>query len=336
MQVRPVSKMRPGPLKGVRRLSLNSLTEADIDALLTGEEPLIVEGLDENWPAEYRGAPLRDVAKFAYPPNSVHVDETQRFGVGPEQFFEMLEAGRNVRIFSCALTPEMNGVFALPAKLRDRLVKLRLFRYGEQSPWCFLGGGGAITVMHHDFEFNANWHFVLHGKRRVYLWTHDQSALLFKMPFIGLSAIPFSQGLLDCRFAEGHECLLGPGDLLYMPPGCWHQVEYPEPSMAFTHAYHRTDHELAVGTRTGHFWLGLMTLFQAAGARRPAALLALPLLLPMQAFIALYVPLMFLATLLLRRASIVVALPLRAAESIFFKVYYPLMNFFRRKMYMGF
>jgi hypothetical protein len=332
LDVRPVEKMHPGRLKPVRRVALGSLTEADIETLLTGREPLIVEGLEHNWPSQYRDAPLREVAKFAYPPPSVHIDGEQRFGVKPREFFEKLETGKNVRIFGGRLTEEMDQSFALPTSLQSRL---KLFRYNDPKPLCFIGGGGAITLIHHDFELNANWHYVLSGRRQVYLWTYDQSPNLFKMPFFGFSSIPLWRGLLDCRFAAGYECVLNRGELLYMPPGCWHQIEYPEPSMAFTYAFHRTERERYIGTIIGNFWNGFMAFGQALMARRRVALLALPLLLPMVIFGSLYVPLMFIGKKLLRRAFFLIRLPMLAVESILFLIYYPLFNLFRKKLWVG-
>jgi hypothetical protein len=330
---RPIAEMRPRPFKAVRRLSLDSLTEADIESLLTGNEPLIVEGLDKSWPPEFRDAPLRDIAQLAHDPSSVHIDEQQRFDIKPDKFFDLLEAGKNVRIFGCVLTPERSRIFSLPDKLQSRLT---LFRYDEARPLGFIGGGGAITMMHHDFELNANWHFVLGGTRQIYLWTYEQSPNLFKLPFIGLSMIQFMKGLLDCRFSEGYACTLNRGELIYMPPGCWHQVEYPEPSMALTYAFHRTKREHFVGTITGHFWQGLMTFWQAVEARRLTAIGLVPLMLPLLLFAGIYVPLTFVAKIVLRRASALINGPCRVVESALFLLYFPLFNRIRKKMWVGY
>ena len=81
LDVRPIANLHPRSLMDVRRITLKCLSEADLDALVNGREPLIVEGLNENWPSKYRNAPLREIAQFANDPASVHVDGQQRFGM---------------------------------------------------------------------------------------------------------------------------------------------------------------------------------------------------------------------------------------------------------------
>jgi hypothetical protein len=332
MDVRPVAEMHPRAFRPVRRIALASLTDADLEDLLTGREPLVLENLEQGWSPEARDASLREIVTEERPRN-VHIDGLQHFNVPHEQFFSMLEAGRNVRIFGCDLTPKMNRAFALPERLQSRL---KIFRYDDSRPAGFIGGGGAITLIHQDFELNANWHYVLSGKRRAYLWTRDQSSNLFKLPFIGLTAIPFSAGLLDCRFAEGYECALAPGELLYMPPGCWHQIEYAEPSLALTYSFHGTEAEKQRGTRMGYFWRGIMGVWQGVAARNIGAILSLPLLLPLAIFTGFYVPARFIGRFVLRRASFLIDAPCRAIESALFAIYFPLLNLFRRKMWAGY
>jgi hypothetical protein len=333
LYVRPAEELHFKSLKPVRRVSLSSLTDDDIEAIVAGDEPLVVEGLDQCWPEHLRHASLRELAQFAKQPNSVHIDGRQQFDTSASEFFDMLEAGRNVRIFGARLTPEMNQAFCLPERLRSRLAQ---YIPDHATPECFLGGGGAITPLHYDFELHANWHYVLSGRRKVYLWTYDQSPLLFKLPIIGLGMIPFAKGLLDYRFAKGRECTLGAGDLLYMPSACWHQIEYPEPSMAYTYSFHRTKPKKNLGRYTGYFWKGLMALGQAVLARRPAAILLMPLTLPLVAFSAAYIPLRFASRALLGPASFVVDVPCKAIEWSMFLIYCPLFDWIRRKMWAGY
>lgn len=333
LDIRPAVELHFKSLKPVRRVSLSSLTDDEIATILDGDEPLIVEGLDQSWPVHLRRASLREIAQFARQPSSVHIDGHQHFDTPASEFFNMLEAGRNVRIFGVKLTHDMNRAFCLPDRLRSRLAQ---FLPADEAPHCFIGGGGAITPLHYDFELHANWHYVLSGRRRVYLWTYDQSPLLFKLPIIGLTTIPFVKGRLDYRFAKGRECVLDAGDLLYMPPRCWHQIEYPEPSMAFTYSFHRRKRRKTLGIFTGYFWKGVMTLEQAVAARRPAAIILTPLILPLLAFSVAYVPIRFASRLLLGRASFVVDLPCQMIEWSLFLIYYPLFNWARRKMWVGY
>ncbi|MCA8907557.1 MAG: cupin-like domain-containing protein [Rhodospirillaceae bacterium] len=334
--VRPIASSRPPPFQPVRRIALEALGDADLDALTGGSEPLIVEGLDATWPDACRSGDIRDVAVFQANPNSVFVNGQQRFGLSSDEFFRRLEAGDNVRIFDGELATAVTDAVTRPPRLFQRLSRLDLFRYDKTKPVCFIGGGGAITVLHHDFEMNANWHMVLFGERQVYLWTHDQSASLFKLPLLGLSLIPFSRGLLGYRFARGLSCRLKRGDLLYMPPGCWHQIEYPQPSLAVTYAFHRTAGEKRTGEQLGAFWFGFMTLTQAVPAGRALAIAALPLIVPWGVFAGLYIWGRFLAVKLLGRLAGAITVPLRYAETGLLHAYLPLMRWVRRRLWMGY
>ena len=53
--------------------------------------------------------------------------------------------------------------------------------------------------------------------------------------------------LFTTRLARGTKAVLRTGDLLFMPRRCWHQVEYPEPSMAVTFSFHKTKKEQVEG-----------------------------------------------------------------------------------------
>ena len=124
--------------------------------------------------------------------------------------------------------------------------------------------------------------------------------------------------------------------MLYMPPRCWHQVEYPECSVALTYAFYRSKSMQFVGTLVGRFWLGFMSYTQAFTARKLVAFATLPLLLPLAIFCVVYVAAMFFAHKCLGRASFLVRLPCQAAESLMFLLYWPLMYCFLRKMWVGY
>jgi len=317
----------------VKRISLNDLTEADVDKVLTGKEPIILEGMSDEWSENYRNMTFEELMVFESKPQSVHINGEQRFGISPEEILERLNAGENCRVFGAPLSPELSSNCSIPPKLFSRL---KLFRHDNPRPVYFFGGGGAVTLLHHDFEMNANWHMVLHGERRIYLWTYNQSPNLFKLPIIGLSLIPFAKGFLDYRFARGYACDLSKGELLYMPPMCWHEVEYSQCSIALTYAFYTSRFVKFIGSYVGHFWLGFMSFSQAVQSRKLAGLVALPLMLPLALFTGLYVPLVFLAHKFLRRATFLVIAPIRVAEILLFLLYRPLMNAFRTKMRVGY
>lgn len=321
----------------VRRVRLDDLTPEDVAHLFGGRTPLVVEGLDAHWPQELSSDRIRDIVAFRKAkPNSVFVDGKQVFNLDYDDFIDAVEANRNVRVFGVTMTREFEAKLWSPPVLFDELRRRNLFRYDKAQPVFFIGGGGAVTPLHHDFEYNLNWHIVIAGERPVYLWPYEESGRLFKFPVVGLSLIPFARGLVDHRFARGYKTVLKKGDLLFMPSKCWHQIEYPTPSMAATFAFHQSEEAKAVGTAAGHFWFGMMSFGQAIGRGRALALATLPLMLPFSAFSLLFVPANFAASALPGRARRVASALLAKAEGLVYCAYRPLMAWYRRKLWVGY
>jgi hypothetical protein len=328
-----VDETKAPPFMAVKRISIKDLSDANVDMVLSGSEPIIIEDIAEEWPDKLQKMTLEEMLVFKEEPESVHINGVQQFGISPEEILERLKAGEDCRVFGARLSDELSSSCVNPPFLFSHL---KLFRYDDPKPQFFIGGRGGVTLLHHDFEQNANWHIALHGKRRVYLWTSDESPNLFKLPIIGLSPIPLAKGYLDFRFARGYECELSKGELLYMPPKCWHQVEYTERSVAVTFAFYTSPLAKSFGTCIGRFWLGFMSFTQAVQARKFAGLAAFPLMIPLAIFSGFYMSLVFLAHKFLGRLSFLVIVPIRMVEVLLFLLYWPLMTLFRTRMWVGY
>ena len=83
----------------------------------------------------------------------------------------------------------------------------------------------SVTHAHYDWDHNMFTQLV--GTKRVWLWPPSQGTLAAMRPF----PPPHSedrQSQLDVPHVEvppSHEVVLAPGDLLYLPPLWWHQLE---------------------------------------------------------------------------------------------------------------
>ncbi len=328
-----INETKATPFKTVKRIAIKDLSDANVDMVLSGSEPIIIEGMLDEWPRKLQKMTFEELLTFEKDPDSVHINGTQQFGISPEEILQRLKADEDCRIFGAKLSEDISSSCATPASLFSHL---KLFRYDNPRPEFFIGGRGGVTLLHHDFEQNANWHIALYGKRRVYLWTADESPNLFKLPIIGLSPIPVAKGFLDYRFSSGYECDLSKGELLYMPPKCWHQVEYTERSIAATFAFYTSPMAKLFGTCIGRFWLGFMSFTQAVQARKLVGLIALLLMLPLAVFSGFYMPLVFLAHKFLGPISFLIIVPIRLLEVLLFLLYWPLMHLFRTKMWVGY
>jgi hypothetical protein len=334
--VQPVALSHKKPFKTARRVHIDAMAPADVEHLFGGAEPLIVEGLDAAWPEELRAGRLDAFLDPKQKLRSVFVEGKQVFGVTAREFLDGLAAAKNVRVFSINLAKRVTDACTQPAWLFDKKSERGFARYYSDVPGVFIGSGGAITPLHYDFELNYNWHIGLAGERTVYLWTDDESHNLFKLPAVGLSLIPFSLGLLSYRHGQGYEVKLKAGELLYMPPKCWHQIEYGIPSIAMTYGVHNSEEERATGVEKGKFWKGMMCYFLAVGRLKRSAVLSLPLMAPYGAFCPVYMIGGYVAKRLPERVGAPILRRLYAVDEYLYQRYLPLMKRFFDRYWTGY
>lgn len=149
----------------------------------------------------------------------------------------------NARLHGFAVPAGEERTYEQPAAVYDCLRPSHgIVRRGASH--YYVGSQGALVYLHWDPEYNHNLHMVLAGRKRVLLYTADQSRCLYQMPSMGkMSAVGSSLGDVDhtlfpaLRSACGYETELSAGDLVYMPSMCWHYMEYLQPSIAQTCAF---------------------------------------------------------------------------------------------------
>lgn len=97
-------------------------------------------------------------------------------------------------------------------------------------PFMFFGGKGSSVRYHYDIDMSHVFLTQLHGVKRVLLFPLDQSAQLYRLPynFHGIANLgdPDYAYYPALRRLHGYECILHPGDTLYIPSGFWHYIQY--------------------------------------------------------------------------------------------------------------
>jgi lysine-specific demethylase 8 len=121
-------------------------------------------------------------------------------------------------------------------------------RFFPEGSGLWVGQRGNVTALHYDF-----WHGFLAqvaGRKRVSLFAPDESARVYpdspfssrigatRLPTMFLEADPASFPKLSR--ATRHEAVLGPGDLLYVPPFWWHHVESLDDAISLSLRYEPT------------------------------------------------------------------------------------------------
>jgi len=122
--------------------------------------------------------------------------------------------------------------------------------------FMFFGTKGIKVRVHQDMDMSNVILVQFYGRKRVVLVAPEYSTLMYRLPFNTHSLIDIDQidhtkypGL---HFVEASECVLEPGDALFMPSGYWHYITYLDGGFAVSYR------KLARSFKMK--WLGLISL----------------------------------------------------------------------------
>jgi hypothetical protein len=200
------------------------------------QKPVVLEEITRDWPAyklwnlqyikEVAGSkivPLYDDRPVSYKDgfNEAHAQMKMS-----DYIDLLLSKPTNYRIFLYNImkeVPILKNDFKWP-KLGLRLIK--------QLPMLFFGGQNSRVFIHYDIDYSNILHFHFHGLKKCVLFAPDQSKYLYKVPhsLIAHEAIDFDNPDFEkwpaLIKAEGFECELKHGEMLYIPEGYWHYMKY--------------------------------------------------------------------------------------------------------------
>lgn len=125
----------------------------------------------------------------------------------------------------------------LPAEFFPRWYRPERWRFAQ----FFLGPSHSVTPLHFDCLLTHNLFFQVLGRKRFILLDHDQLGLCYPYRWrwceVDAEDPDFSRHPLFRR-ARATECIVEPGDLLYLPPGTLHQVRSLDCAMSFNVDWH--------------------------------------------------------------------------------------------------
>ncbi|WP_019557360.1 cupin-like domain-containing protein [Thiomicrorhabdus arctica] len=207
-------------------------------------KPLVIEDLTQNWPAREKWSvdyfkstvgdtmvPLYDSERSTDKKHQHAAAVTMPF----KEYISLLQAGeKNLRMFFfnlLAATPVLRKDFEFPD------IGLKLFK---KLPVLFMAGKGARVQMHFDIDMADILLCHFGGKKRVTLVSPEQTRYLYRVPFSFSSLFdidydkPNFEKYPALKNIRAEVVELNHGDVLYIPPGYWHYVQYDEISFSMS------------------------------------------------------------------------------------------------------
>ena len=127
--------------------------------------------------------------------------------------------------------PQLQKDFSFP-DLGLRLMK--------DIPMLFFGGRNSYTFMHYDIDLANIFHFHFEGTKKIILFDQNQNDYLYKVPHslitredIDFANPDFEKWPLLAK-ANGYQTELNHGEMLYMPEGYWHYMQYITPGFSMS------------------------------------------------------------------------------------------------------
>lgn len=215
-----------------RREGLNS--ESFGEEYLNPQEPVILTDLMDDWPAkdkwtiEYFKEEYGHLQVPVYSPNTSEGGKNYMSHdkkIPFRDYLEMIEAGpTKYRMFLFNLfkhAPELCDDFNTPTIMDG---------FYNTFPFMFFGGEGSYVALHYDIDLSHVFLNQLHGRKRVVLFPPEVSKKIYHHPYTVASYIdvdnPDYEKHPALKEVEGYECIIQPGETLFMPSGHWHYVEY--------------------------------------------------------------------------------------------------------------
>jgi len=146
-----------------------------------------------------------------------------------KEYFELLKTGeKDLRMFFFEILKE------IPSLKEDFTFPDIGLKFFKKLPTMFFGGKGATVQMHFDIDYADIFLCHFGGNKKVMLFAPDQTPNIYHVPysFSSLYGVDYVRPDYDkypaLKNLTGLETTLKHGDVLYIPPGWWHYIEYEE------------------------------------------------------------------------------------------------------------
>lgn len=218
--------------------------EAFINNYFKPQKPVVIERFIEDWPA-FKKWSLDYMAEVAGEKTVPLYDDRP---VSHENGFNEPHAKMKMKEYIELLKSEptryriflWNILKEVPSLQNDFTYPDFGLRLMKTLPMLFFGGRDSYTFMHYDIDLANIFHFHFHGKKEVILFDQKQNDYLYKVPYslITREDIDFANPDFEkwpaLKKAEGYKAHLEHGNVLYMPEGYWHYMQYKTPGFSMS------------------------------------------------------------------------------------------------------
>jgi hypothetical protein len=227
---------------------------------LNPEIPVILRGLWKDYPAttkwtiQFFKKELGSIKVGVYDETKEHPDRSIKEAALTMKFADYLdtlsEEDSKLRLFLFNIfrhKPELKKDFDYPPITNMYLKKL---------PFMFFGGKNSVVRLHQDMDWSNVFLTQLHGRKKVILFPPEYSKYLYRLPFNVHSPVnperPDFERYPALQFVHGYNCIIEPGDTLFMPSGYWHHIRYLEGGYAIN--------QRAISHNMSHLMRGVMNV----------------------------------------------------------------------------
>ncbi|WP_338848615.1 cupin-like domain-containing protein [Massilia sp. W12] len=229
-----LNRLRPPVIERRAKLS----REAFLHDYYAQNRPVIITGMMEDWPALQKwnldwlaaqfGAREVEVqfgrnADANYELNSIAHKKKMRFG----EYCNLVRTAGATNDFYMTANNDSANRQALIELWQDIVQLPEYLRADDaQRGFFWFGPAGTITPFHHDLT--NNFMAQVMGRKRVKIMAACDTPLLrnFRHCFTEIDGRnPDPARWTELRDVQIHECVLEPGEILFLPVGCWHFVE---------------------------------------------------------------------------------------------------------------
>ena len=210
-----------------------------LDEYYSTNRPVIITGMMEDWPAMKKWNldffkekfADRDIeVQFGRNASDKYEVESRKFlkTIKMGEFVEMVRGATNTNDFYLTANNNSNNKLALPELWQDIVqIPEYLSQSDPMSGFFWMGPTGTVTPFHHDLT--NNFMAQVMGRKKVKI-VPSWDMPLMKNDFHVFSRVDGRVTPADprpARFDQPQmiECILNPGEILFLPIGCLHYVE---------------------------------------------------------------------------------------------------------------